>query len=76
MSVLTHPYALAPLPHPHDFPPMLPPHFRPHPSLHFCTPAAYHAYAPAPTSRYVHLSLHFHTPTSSSPQVTMIMLPH
>ncbi|MBW0554810.1 hypothetical protein O181_094525 [Austropuccinia psidii MF-1] len=37
-------------PHPHDFPPILPPHIHPHPSLRFHTPSAYHPPAPAAPS--------------------------
>ncbi|MBW0554092.1 hypothetical protein O181_093807 [Austropuccinia psidii MF-1] len=37
MLTLNHPFALAPPPCPHDFPPMLPPHTDPHPSLQFHT---------------------------------------
>ncbi|MBW0579937.1 hypothetical protein O181_119652 [Austropuccinia psidii MF-1] len=64
MSSFTHPYSLAPLPCPHDFPPMLPPHVCPHPSLNFHTPATYHAYAPKPPSRYASYAT---KPASPSP---------
>ncbi|MBW0561274.1 hypothetical protein O181_100989 [Austropuccinia psidii MF-1] len=39
--------------HSQGIPLTLPPHFRPHPSLCFCTPTAYHAYTPAAPSRYI-----------------------
>ncbi|MBW0474175.1 hypothetical protein O181_013890, partial [Austropuccinia psidii MF-1] len=38
--------------HPHDMPPILPLHVRPHPYLPFCTPTPYHAYAPTGPLRY------------------------
>ncbi|MBW0497013.1 hypothetical protein O181_036728 [Austropuccinia psidii MF-1] len=60
---LTHPYSLAPPPCPHDFPPMLPPHIDPHPSLQFHTPWL----------TVLTLQLHPHdSPLTQPPQV----LPH
>ncbi|MBW0531898.1 hypothetical protein O181_071613 [Austropuccinia psidii MF-1] len=50
ISTLTHPYALAPPPHPHDFPPTLPTHIHPHPFLRLRTGMAYHPHAAAPPS--------------------------
>ncbi|MBW0557251.1 hypothetical protein O181_096966, partial [Austropuccinia psidii MF-1] len=38
MSTFTHPYASSPPPCHHNFPPILPRHIRPHPSLGFFPP--------------------------------------
>ncbi|MBW0506683.1 hypothetical protein O181_046398 [Austropuccinia psidii MF-1] len=94
MSTLTHPYASAPPPCHHNFPPTLPPHVHPHPSLRLpCSRFTSDASTTCPPSppQLTMLTL-THTPqgmgltllplptlshpASSSPQVTMLTLPH
>ncbi|MBW0490212.1 hypothetical protein O181_029927 [Austropuccinia psidii MF-1] len=78
MSALTHPYASSHLPltmltlpqDPQDMPPKPATHLHDHPSLHLCTPSAYHAYTPAGPSRY---ASNASTPCLPSP---ILMLTH
>ncbi|MBW0478005.1 hypothetical protein O181_017720 [Austropuccinia psidii MF-1] len=69
ISSLTHPYASAPPPQPHDMPLMPPPLLMlPHHRLIFST--AYHAHTPSPLSQY---ASNYATPCLPSP---ILMLPH
>ncbi|MBW0499165.1 hypothetical protein O181_038880 [Austropuccinia psidii MF-1] len=59
------------LQHPQDMPLTPAHHLRAHPSLHFCTPATYHAYAPAAPSRYFYNTA---TPCLPSPILMLLLL--